>query len=129
MLFRSVHLFRYRGKNRQQVTAAKLTIPDLDPARRFLASHGRGARSQIHVLGRTISFGPSRDEPRPELLHMLRTTAFVDSRVERDKRKKLADLCDPIRIVGIEFGRLCGDDVFSPESEHSLLDGVLSFDG
>lgn len=124
-----VNLFRYHTQNRHQVTAAKLTIPDLDLARRFLGSYGTFSMAKIFVHGRPMRFGVSKDNARPELLHKLRTTAFVDPRVERDKRKKLAELSHPIRIAGVEFGRLCGDDVFSPESEHSLPSGEISFDG
>lgn len=105
---------------------AKLTFADVNVGQRFLRTHA--TQTPIRVFGKPPRFFASNKPVDETLVKKLRASTFVDPAKERERQRELAELEEPIAVAGLDFGRLCSDDVYSAEIKRTVVDGAVIFD-
>ena len=126
-----VHLYKNKDSGTGHNGTGRFTVAIPSVAFQFLQEYGgRYPRKTVQLAGKRVLFMPSRDRPRKDIVQKLLRIPYVDPYMQAKKQKKIAEAkANRIPISGIEFGRLCRDNVFSCEWERLLVpSGSLSYD-
>ncbi|KAK4703609.1 proteasome activator subunit 4, partial [Phenoliferia sp. Uapishka_3] len=117
-------------RNGRSTRLGTITVAESSIGASFLRAHGSQTGSPtIRLHGTAPIFSESTKSPSPELISKLKTTTFVDPGPERERIRQLEQLAGPIPLAGLSFGRITTDNAYSPEIEHSLVEGRVIFDG
>ncbi|KAG8906415.1 hypothetical protein FRB99_006917 [Tulasnella sp. 403] len=112
-----VFLHRDKRGNFSHSGRGALTFPTEDIAEQFLDVYGSSQRPHLScdIGTRLITFTPSRNEAKEDVLALIRSTPYIDPQRAQEQAERAERFQETIPACGLQFGWTCLDNVFSIE--------------